>query len=194
MSDQDSSEKPIEKEPRIKITPLYTPDLENRQQAQTPSEDINQANNTQENPPQKPTARALILPAEWILESSMESAPELLKGIFCYLQSRSHCMDESQLSVAIPSCHRFILVGPPGSGKTTLAHAMAHMLGYSIVFVPATGLLGRFRNETAKNIQNLLREQNNDEKTISVRTINNEQSQTTDILKRLPLFGLPLMT
>src|ERR1044071_556256 len=51
---------------------------------------------------------------QWILKSSMDNAPELLQGIFHYLQSRQHNNNRSQQSKTIPSFHRFILVGPPG--------------------------------------------------------------------------------
>lgn len=150
LSDQDKTQTPVENRDPIKITPLYDPNT------------INQTNNTQENTPNQSKTKPLVLPAEWILESSMENAPELLKGIFLYLQSRSHCIDESQQFITIPSYHRFILVGPPGSGKTTLAYAIAHILNYPTVFIPATGLFGRFRNETANNIQNFLMQHSSD--------------------------------
>jgi SpoVK/Ycf46/Vps4 family AAA+-type ATPase len=100
----------------------------------------------------------LVKPAQWILESSIDNAPELLKGIFLYLQSRRHSINQSQQFMHVPSFHRFILVGPPGTGKTTLAHAIAHMLGQSTVFIQATSLLGKFRNDTARNIRNFLHE------------------------------------
>jgi len=95
---------------------------------------------------------------QWLLESSMDNAPALLKGIFTYLQSCQHNRNALQKVTTIPSFHRFILVGPPGTGKTTLAYAMAHMLNYPVVFIPATSLLGHFRNETSNNIEKFLQE------------------------------------
>ena len=95
---------------------------------------------------------------QWLLESSMDNAPALLKGIFTYLQSCQHNRNASQRVTTIPSFHRFILVGPPGTGKTTLAYAMAHMLNYPAVFIPSTSLLGHFRNETSNNIEKFLQE------------------------------------
>lgn len=96
---------------------------------------------------------------EWLLESSINNAPALLKGILTYLRSYEHNRNASQKVNVVPSFHRFILEGPPGTGKTTLAYAIAHMLNYPIVFIPATSLLGHFRNETSNNIEKFLQEQ-----------------------------------
>lgn len=140
---QANSESSIKNLPPIKITSLH--------------DDIPDLTESQTNIPQTKSV-SMIKPAEWILESSIDSAPQLLKGIFFYLQSRSHHISKSQQFINIPSFHRFILVGPPGTGKTTLAHAIAHMLDYSIIFIPASALLGKFKNETAININKFLTE------------------------------------
>ena len=105
---------------------------------------------------------SLIKPFQWLLESSMDNAPKLVKGIVFYLLSRKKCTDRLERSMAVTSFHRFILVGPPGTGKTTLAHAIAHALNYPVVFIPATSLLGHFRNETANNIQKMVKEYTSD--------------------------------
>src|SRR5579863_8750151 len=151
------SEVPIKNLPPIKITPLDDdiPDLAELQKKYP--ETCEQPPSTQKNIPQTKNT-PLIKPAQWILESSMENAPQLLKGIFFYLQSRRHNISKSQQFINIPSFHRFILVGPPGTGKTTLAHAIADILGYSTVFISATSLLGKFKNETAINIKTFLTE------------------------------------
>lgn len=99
---------------------------------------------------------------QWLLESSMDNAPALLKGILTYLQSYKYNRNASQKVTIVSSFHRFILVGPPGTGKTTLAYAIAHMLNYPVVFIPATSLLGHFRNETSNNIEKFLKEQTAD--------------------------------
>jgi len=158
LSGQDNTQNPTKKTSQIKITPLHISELDDFKQIPTTPEAVQQTSSSQAAPAQKPKPKPkpLILPTQWILESSMNNAPELLKGIFLYLQSCSRYADESQHTMTIPSFHRFILVGPPGSGKTTLAHAIGHMLGYHIVFAPATGFLGHFRNETAVNIQKFL--------------------------------------
>lgn len=95
----------------------------------------------------------------WKLESSMNNAPTLLKGICSYLKERLN-RHAHIYTTEIVSYHRFILVGPPGCGKTTLAHAIGHMLNYSVVFIPASSLFGRYRNEAATKIANILKEHN----------------------------------
>lgn len=96
---------------------------------------------------------------QWLLESSIDNAPFLLKGILTYLQSYKYSRNRLGKDNIVPSFHRFILEGPPGTGKTTLAYAIAHTLNYPVVFIPATSLLGHFRNETSNNIEKFLQEQ-----------------------------------
>jgi len=142
---------------QIQLKPLYTPDPNYQQTISKAQNNTQQINNPQNNPLTiTGQQQQLIKPDVWLFESSFNNAPMVLKGIFAYLQSRLHS-NRAQYSVSIPSFHRFILVGPPGSGKTTLAHAIAYMLGHSIVFVPATSLLGKYRNETARNITHFLK-------------------------------------
>ncbi len=136
------------------LTPLYIPDPEYFQQNSKGQQNTAKENIAQEN--QKADKAPLPRPARWLLESSMENAPKLIKGIFGYLQLRSRYPSTIQHTINTPSFHRFILVGPPGSGKTTLAYAIAEMLEYSYTFIPATNFLGKFRNDTAVNLQNIL--------------------------------------
>ncbi len=154
LSAQEKQQTPTDKSVHFNLTPLYIPDPEYfqqnaREQQNAAEKSIAQKNQTIDKTP-------LPRPAQWILESSMENAPKLVKGIFTYLQLRSCCPISNQPIINIPSFHRFILVGPPGSGKTTLAYAIAEMLGYSYTFIPATNFLGKFRNDTAINLQNTL--------------------------------------
>ena len=85
---------------------------------------------------------------EWHVQASLQSMPQLLKGIFHYLKS----YDSNN---PVPSYHRFILVGKPGVGKTTLARSIAQSLGYEVVFIHASELLGKYRNHTAINLREL---------------------------------------
>lgn len=147
LSAQEKQQTSTDKSVHFNLTPLYIPDPEYFQK-NTAKESIIKENQTINKTP-------LPRPARWIVESAMENAPELVKGIFTYLQSRYPI--SSQPIINIPSFHRFILVGPPGSGKTTLAYAIAEMLGYTYTFIPSADLLGKFRNETAINLQKIIR-------------------------------------
>jgi SpoVK/Ycf46/Vps4 family AAA+-type ATPase len=149
-SAQEKQQTPADKSVHFNLTPLHIPNSEYFQQ-KAPEESIVQEN-------QKMDKSPLLKPARWILESSIENAPKLVKGIFSYLQLRSRSPIIAQHAINTPSFHRFILVGPPGSGKTTLAYAIAEMLGYSYTFIPATELLGKFRNETSINLQKTLKQ------------------------------------
>lgn len=148
LSAQEKQQAPTDKSIELNLTPLYIPDPEYFHQNKAEMS-IDQKNQTIAKPP-------LTRPARWTLESSMENAPKIVKGIFSYLQLRSRYPISNQSIINIPSFHRFILVGPPGSGKTTLACAIAEMLGYTYTFIPATNFLGKFRNDTAINIQKTL--------------------------------------
>lgn len=97
-------------------------------------------------------------PEEWILDCALDNAPPLLKGIFTYLRLRNIMRDWGEIKrsdcMTIPSYHRFLLVGPPGSGKTTLAYAVAQRTGYKYhtVYFAAASFFGQYRNEAGTNI------------------------------------------
>jgi len=158
---KDESQIPVKNLPPIKITPLHDYEIDDLIKLSEKHPE-----NCKDAPPaQKNThhIRPIVKPAQWIIESSIDNAPELLKGIFFYLQSRTkQSINKSQQPTTIPSFHRFILVGPPGTGKTTLARSIGYMLNYTIIFIAATSLLGNFRNQTAKNIERFLLEQTAD--------------------------------
>jgi SpoVK/Ycf46/Vps4 family AAA+-type ATPase len=129
----------------------------------------------------------------WLMEVSIKNAPSMFKGILHYLKSYpSH--------KAIPSFHRFILVGPPGTGKTTLARAFAHYVQAEVHFISATSFLGRYRNETAVSIRTFFEKfYNTSEKTIIIidelhKLFENYENKHSDNSENAATFWLALDT
>ena len=51
--------------------------------------------------------------------------------------------------------HRILLIGPPGNGKTSLAHALAHTLMVPLFVVRYEGIVGSYLGETAGRLAQL---------------------------------------
>lgn len=49
--------------------------------------------------------------------------------------------------------HRVLLIGPPGNGKTSLAHALAHELMVPLLAIRYEGLIGSYLGETASRVR-----------------------------------------
>lgn len=90
---------------------------------------------------------------EWLVTSCIKNMPPLLKGIHDYLQSGA--IDDPDRS--IPAFHRFLLVGPPGTSKSTTAEAIAQSVGYRKKIVGASSLLGQYRSHTAISIREMFK-------------------------------------
>jgi len=106
--------------------------------------------NTEPIPQHSPQEEKKPLPSNkmpsWLLHASLKNAPPLVKGILNYLKTYNKY-------TIVPSFHRMILVGEPGTGKTTLAYALAAALKYETIYIPATSFLGAYRHETAVRIK-----------------------------------------
>jgi len=88
---------------------------------------------------------------DWLLRSTLKNAPPLIKGILNYLKTYNE-------RTVVPSFHRMILVGAPGTGKTTLAHALAVELKCDIILIPATSFLGSYRHEAVVRMRDFFNE------------------------------------
>ncbi len=84
---------------------------------------------------------------DWLVYSAIENAPTLVQGMVKYWMLPMHDMNT-------PAAHRLILVGEPGTGKTTLAYAIGRMLDCRTTYIPASSFVGSHRNETAVRIKN----------------------------------------
>lgn len=56
-------------------------------------------------------------------------------------------------SYGIAPRHRLLLVGPPGNGKTSVAHGLAHDLMVPLLVVRYEGLIGSYLGETASRLR-----------------------------------------
>ncbi|BDC34601.1 hypothetical protein Noda2021_05590 [Candidatus Dependentiae bacterium Noda2021] len=118
-----------------------------------PSEADNQANKTENNsteiktPEDKKIIPKKIVMPEWLMHSVLKDAPEYIQGIMNYFSMYDN-------GTVIPSLHRLILVGPPGSGKTTLATALGKLFGGRIQFISISAIVGAYRNQTATHMTN----------------------------------------
>lgn len=62
---------------------------------------------------------------------------------------------EIYLHIGLPPPRGFLLHGPPGSGKTLLAHAIAGQLGIPLLEVPATELIAGVSGESEERIRDV---------------------------------------
>lgn len=70
-------------------------------------------------------------------------------------QSAPSTSNDSQYASSIASGSNMLLHGPPGTGKTTAAMALAKSLGLDYVFANVENLLSAYRSESEKNLRSL---------------------------------------
>jgi SpoVK/Ycf46/Vps4 family AAA+-type ATPase len=83
----------------------------------------------------------LVLPAD-VLAACNELVEEQQRGELL----RSHSLEPR---------HRVLLAGPPGTGKTSLAEALAETLALPLIIVRYEGAIGSFLGETASRLRKL---------------------------------------
>ncbi len=64
-----------------------------------------------------------------------------------------HQRGELLRSYGMAPRHRLLLVGPPGNGKTSVAHGLAHDLMVPLLAVRYEGLIGSYLGETASRLR-----------------------------------------
>src|SRR5205814_296685 len=70
-----------------------------------------------------------------------------------FLMSVQHAQKLHEQGVSVPNS--ILLHGPPGCGKTLLAHSIAQSLSRPVVTARADGLVSSYLGSTAKNIRSL---------------------------------------
>lgn len=71
----------------------------------------------------------------------------------CRRLIEEHQRGELLRSYGIAPRHRILLVGPPGNGKTSVAHGLAHDLMVPLLTVRYEGLIGSYLGETASRLR-----------------------------------------
>lgn len=123
-------------------------DVKNSENKTQPVKD-SQTNNTENNYSKKTT-----------LHINSENDLELYAAAFSAAPARLKVIIEDMLEdhAYTQSYKEILLCGPTGSGKTTLAQAIAHKLNRKCILVRAPSLLGHFRHQTAENLLQLFKE------------------------------------
>lgn len=106
----------------------------------------NSVNKTEQQVKSKP--RIITMP-DWLVKSTLSNAPDYIQGLINYFKMYDN-------GVVIPSLHRLILVGPPGSGKTTLAMTIGRLFSERMQFIPVSSIMGYYRNQTATQLKDYL--------------------------------------
>jgi SpoVK/Ycf46/Vps4 family AAA+-type ATPase len=106
--------------------------------------------------PQTPAGSAVVgdLLYELAPERSLEDLvlPRLVRDELRRL-IEEHQRGDLLRSYGLAPRHRILLVGPPGNGKTSVAHGIAHDLMVPLLVVRYEGLIGSYLGETASRLR-----------------------------------------
>jgi AAA+ superfamily predicted ATPase len=78
--------------------------------------------------------------------------PSTVRSELCDLIEEHHRV-ELLRSYGLSPRHRLLLVGPPGNGKTSVAHGLAHDLMVPLITIRYEGLIGSYLGETASRLR-----------------------------------------
>lgn len=160
------------------------------------ADDTNNSNSSNQHVPdaKNPILEGVTTPLDQlddhIVQGCINNSPGMVFAFAYYLKSLKKGCDP------VPSLHRLILVGPPGTGKTTLARAIGQFVNYKTIYTSVASFMGVYRNQTANRLNTFLHEQakDNEPKIIIIdemhKLFENYQNERNDSYETAAIFWL----